>query len=241
MLNFGCFSSLRGAKRRSNLDFRAFEIAAAAEYGLAMTQKRNLYSLNGYKSKKLKGKSASKRRDACAEGTDANARQALDALCLVESHLPRGQIGDIQSPGRAIGNAVAAVRTASLVQCYSLAGIVDGDVKGFYEVHAPLDIVFGSGNIQHEIAFLLRSNLRSKHVDDEVVVFDQMVDDGLFAFAFWKEQHQFLCYGLAHDALSLIRSGFILVSFGRYAIGSARRKSPFLISSASRLAISNAI
>jgi len=39
---------LRGAKRRSNLDFRVFEIAAAFEKGLAMTEKRNLCPLNGY-------------------------------------------------------------------------------------------------------------------------------------------------------------------------------------------------
>ena len=43
MLNFGCFLSLRGAKRRSNLDFRAFEIATAFEKGLAMTQRGDLY------------------------------------------------------------------------------------------------------------------------------------------------------------------------------------------------------
>jgi len=48
MLNFGRFSSLRGAKRRSNLDFRVFEIATAFEKGLAMTQKLSLYALNGY-------------------------------------------------------------------------------------------------------------------------------------------------------------------------------------------------
>jgi len=49
-LNFGRFSSLRGAKRRSNLDFppigvlrRAFEIATAFEKGLAMTQRGDLY------------------------------------------------------------------------------------------------------------------------------------------------------------------------------------------------------
>jgi len=42
-LNFGRFSSLRGAKQRSNLDFRAFEIATAFEKGLAMTQKGDLY------------------------------------------------------------------------------------------------------------------------------------------------------------------------------------------------------
>jgi len=49
MLNFGHLSSLRGAKRRSNLDFRAFEIATAFEKGLAMTRKRTLYHVNGYK------------------------------------------------------------------------------------------------------------------------------------------------------------------------------------------------
>ncbi len=43
MLNFGRFSPLRGAKRRSNLDFRAFEIATAFEKGLAMTQRGDLY------------------------------------------------------------------------------------------------------------------------------------------------------------------------------------------------------
>ena len=50
MLNFGRFSSLRGAKRRSNLYLRAFEIATAFEKGLAMTQKCNLYPLNGYEN-----------------------------------------------------------------------------------------------------------------------------------------------------------------------------------------------
>jgi len=48
MLNFGRFLSLRGVKRRSNLYLRVFEIATAFEKGLAMTQKRNLYPLNGY-------------------------------------------------------------------------------------------------------------------------------------------------------------------------------------------------
>ncbi len=124
--------------------------------------------------------------------------------------------------------------TAFLVHSDSLAGIVDGYIKRFYEVHAFGYIVFGTGDIQHEITFLLRSDLRTIHIDDEIVVFHQMVDDRLLAFAPWKEQHKFLCYGLAHDGFSLTRSGFILVSFGRYAIGSASRKSPRLISSASR-------
>jgi len=39
---------------------RAFEIATAAEYGLAMTQKRNLYPLNGYQKSLLMAKTLAK-------------------------------------------------------------------------------------------------------------------------------------------------------------------------------------
>ncbi|MBA7675348.1 hypothetical protein ES703_83581 [subsurface metagenome] len=140
----------------------------------------------------------------------------------------------MQSLSGTVGNAVPTVRTVLLVQCNSLTGIVDRNVKRFYEGHALLNILFSPGHIQHEITFLIRSDLRTIHIDDEIVVFNQMVDDRFIALASWKEQHQFLCYGLAHNGFSLITSGFIVVSFGRYAMGSASRKSPRLISSASR-------
>jgi len=126
------------------------------------------------------------------------------------------------------------MRTFVGIPCYSLAGIVNGHVERVDKLHPCFDIAFGSGNIQNQITLFLRRHLRTIHVHDQIVVLDQMVNDRLFALTFREEQHQLLCYSLGHCGFSLTKSGFIVVSLGRYWIGSARRKSPRLISSASR-------
>jgi hypothetical protein len=79
--------------------------------------------------------------------------------------------------------------TAIIVPGHPLAGVVDRDVKSLYEGHAMLNIGFSTGHVQHQITFLFGSNLRTINIDDEIVVFDQMVDDRLLTFTSWKEQH----------------------------------------------------
>ena len=118
------------------------------------------------------GKGLFKCRRAGGEGTDANTRETLDTICLVINHLPRGFVADTQSFGRTVRHTMAAVRTAIIIPDYAYAGEVDGNVEGFYELYALLDFFFRPGYVQNQIAFFLGSNLRTIHIDYEIMVFD---------------------------------------------------------------------
>src|SRR3989339_558899 len=188
------------------------------------------------------GASSLKCRCARAEGTDADACQALDAFGFVVGNLACGAVFDFQRSGATVWDAVAAMGASFLVAHDPLPGRVDCDVEGLYKIDCAPDRLFRARDIQHEIPFLFRGDLCPIDIDDKLIIFHQVVNDRFVTDAFGKVEHQFSGDGFVFHRRSLLfTSGFIFASLRRGASGAASWKSPLRSSSASRFAIYNAL
>ena len=90
-----------------------------------------------------------------------------------------------------MGEAVAAAGTPAFIPIESSIGVAHPYVKGFYKLHSALNILFGSRNVQDQIAKIIRGHFRPKDVDDQIVLFHQILHDRFLSLAVREVEKKF--------------------------------------------------
>ena len=126
----------------------------------------------------------SEQRGAGSEGAVLQAGEALDAVAGMEADAARGRIGEAQRMGRAVGEAVAAVRAGrSASHVTPDRGLVHRDGNGRARTRRPARCPPRSPSRPARGTRLLGGYLRAEDVHHEAVVLHEMVDDGLLGLA----------------------------------------------------------
>jgi hypothetical protein len=125
-------------------------------------------------------------------GTDLNAAEALYALFRFKNDIHTPPVRNGESIGGTVRNTASALGTEGFVPLQTFLGHFYADIQRADKIGAPFYVFGCTCNIQNQKTILFRCDSGSIDIDNEVIVLDQVINNGFFRFTLGKIEHEFL-------------------------------------------------